>query len=87
MEGILRSSVTKVVYQITMIMSAVIRPVFPTTQPSLIYMITPKMVRTDGVYTPAKAPNFFALAMNRIFYASILIIYGNLKETGIVYNI
>ena len=34
-------------------------PAFPTTQPSLKYMMIPRIVRTFGVKTPPKTPNFF----------------------------
>lgn len=39
-------------------------PAFPTTHPNLRYMITPSMVRMDGVNTPPKAPNFFFMFKN-----------------------
>jgi hypothetical protein len=32
-------------------------PVWPTTQPNRRYMITPKMVRMEGVKTPPKVPS------------------------------
>ena len=37
---------------------------YPTTLPSLIYMITPSMVRSEGVNTPLKVPNFFVLTLS-----------------------
>ncbi len=39
------------------------RPAVPITQPKRKYMITPKIVRIEGVKTPAKAPNFLAIAI------------------------
>jgi hypothetical protein len=33
-------------------------PTFPTTQPNLKYMISPRIVSTLGVKTPRKVPNF-----------------------------
>ena len=39
------------------------RPASPTMYGSLIYMITPRIVRIEGVKTPPKVPNFPALAM------------------------
>jgi hypothetical protein len=33
------------------------RPTFPTTHPNLRYMITPKMVRMEGVNTPSNMLN------------------------------
>lgn len=38
-------------------------PAFPTTQPKRIYIMTPKMVRMEGVKTPSKVPNFFLLGI------------------------
>jgi hypothetical protein len=32
------------------------KPTFPTTQPNLRYMMTPRMVRMEGVNTPPKVP-------------------------------
>ena len=40
-------------------------PELPTTHPRRIYMITPKMVKMDGVKTPAKVPNFFVADINK----------------------
>jgi hypothetical protein len=44
-------------------------------------MITPRMVRIDGVNTPAKAPNFLAcdIATRDLFFVKIRI---NLKSKG-----
>ncbi len=42
---------------IRMISQAPIRPALPTTQPSRRNMITPRMVSSVGVKTPAKVPN------------------------------
>ena len=55
--------VTDIICAITIIARAYISPASPTTQPSRIYIITPRMVNIDGVNTPAKAPNFFACAI------------------------
>jgi hypothetical protein len=44
---------------IMMISQAPSNPAFPTTHPSLRYMITPSMVRSVGVNTPPNVPNFF----------------------------
>ena len=35
---------------------APLRPTFPTTQPNLRYMMTPRIVRIEGVNTPPKVP-------------------------------
>lgn len=58
-----------------MIPIAPIRPALPTTQPKRIYMITPKIVRIEGVKTPANAPNLFFSAMN-YWIGRILLILG-----------
>jgi hypothetical protein len=50
------------VERVTMI-KVPIRPTFPTTQPKRRYMITPKMVRIEGVKTPPKVPNPLLLAL------------------------
>ena len=42
------------------------RPALPTTQPNRMYIITPRMVRIDGVKTPPNVPNFFESAINFI---------------------
>ena len=41
------------------IIHAPISPAFPTTHPSLKYIITPSIVSKVGVKTPPKVPNFF----------------------------
>tara|TARA_R110002096_G_scaffold386418_2_gene580452 strand:+ start:178072 stop:178335 length:264 start_codon:yes stop_codon:yes gene_type:complete len=38
----------------TTIIKLPIRPTFPTTQPNLRYIITPRMVSKEGVKTPPK---------------------------------
>jgi len=43
-----------------MMRTAPTNPVFPTTQVSLKYMITPRMVSTSGVNTPPKVPNLLS---------------------------
>ncbi len=49
----------EITWAIIIIIIVPIRPALPTTQPILKYIITPKIVRIEGVKTPAKAPNFF----------------------------
>jgi hypothetical protein len=39
------------------IMRVPIRPTFPTTHPKRRYMITPRIVRIEGVNTPPKVPS------------------------------
>ena len=51
-----------------------INPTFPTTQPNLRYMITPRIVSKEGVKTPPKVPSlvelvlFIFLMFIRMFY-------------------
>jgi hypothetical protein len=42
--------------EMSMMSQAPRRPAFPTTHPSRRYMMTPRMVRSVGVKTPAKVP-------------------------------
>ena len=44
-----------------------IKPTFPTTQPNLRYIITPSMVRIEGVNTPPKVPKPELLGMIALF--------------------
>ena len=37
-------------------------PEFPTTHPNRRYMITPRIVRIEGINTPPNVPNFFMLS-------------------------
>jgi len=54
----IESAVSAVIdVQIVTMISVFARPTFPTTQPNRRYMITPRIVRIDGVNTPAKVPN------------------------------
>ena len=46
--------------EIIMINQVPKRPALPTTQPTLKYMITPRMVSKVGVNTPPKVPNFLS---------------------------
>jgi hypothetical protein len=39
------------------IKSVPMSPTFPTTQPNRKYMITPRIVRIEGVKTPPKVPS------------------------------
>ena len=39
------------------------RPTLPTTQPNLRYMMTPRMVRIEGVNTPPKVPKAWDLLL------------------------
>jgi len=48
----------------TIIPMAAIKPACPTIIGSRKYIITPKMVRIDGVKTPPKVPNLFDFAMS-----------------------
>lgn len=38
------------------------RPAFPRTQPKRWYMITPRIVKIEGVNTPKNMPYFFWMA-------------------------
>jgi hypothetical protein len=53
-------AVHKVIRNDTIIISQVpSSPALPTTQPILKYIITPSIVRIEGVKTPENVPNFF----------------------------
>jgi len=65
-EEILKPVVMEMTWAITTMMIDPHKPALPTTQPSLRYIITPKMVRIEGVNTPPKAPNFFLPLVNAI---------------------
>jgi hypothetical protein len=59
------NAVHVVIRKATIIIShAPSKPAFPTTQPSLRYMITPSIVRRVGVKTPPKVLNFLGAAMS-----------------------
>ena len=59
MEDIDKAVQNEMLLAIRMIAMAPSIPALPTTQPSLKYIIIPRMVRTFGVKTPPKTPNFF----------------------------
>jgi hypothetical protein len=46
-------------------------PTLPTTHPNRRYMITPKMVRIEGVKTP---PNVFSPADLWVFFVAIVLL-------------
>jgi hypothetical protein len=53
------------------IISAVQRPTFPTIQPKRKYMITPRIVRIEGVKTPRKVPNWCGLSGGPLFVVTL----------------
>jgi len=63
MDEILRPVVSEMMWARKMIAITPQRPAIPVTHPSLRYMITPRMVKSEGVKTPENAPNFFAFAI------------------------
>src|SRR5690606_39113181 len=58
MDEMLRPVVTEITCATAMIPRAMYRPALPTTQGRRMYMMTPRIVRIDGVNTPPKVPNF-----------------------------
>ena len=62
MDEILKPVETEIICANKIMTRALIRPAWPTTHPRRIYMITPKIVKMEGVNTPAKVPNFLGLA-------------------------
>ena len=60
----LKPVVTAITWAINIMAIVPKSPEFPTTQPNRMYMITPSMVKIDGVKTPAKVPNFFFADIN-----------------------
>ena len=62
----LKPVVTAITCAIRIITIAPIKPALPTTHPKRIYIITPRIVKTDGVKTPAKVPYFFFCGINKI---------------------
>jgi hypothetical protein len=58
--------VTEMIWAIRIIIMVPMSPALPTTHPNLRYIITPRMVSTEGTNTPPKVPNFWALAIEFI---------------------
>ena len=61
---------------IKIIATAPRNPAFPTTQPKRKYIIMPSIVKTSGVNTPAKVPNF-----EPVFFFPNAILF--MKETNL----
>ena len=62
-EATLSPVATEMMCATTMMAIVVHNPAWPTIVGRRRYMITPRIVRIDGVKTPAKVPNFFAPAI------------------------
>lgn len=58
MDEMLKPVATLMTWATRIITMEPIRPAWPTTHPKRMYIITPRMVRIEGVNTPAKNPNF-----------------------------
>jgi hypothetical protein len=59
----LKPVITEIMCAITMIPIVAQNPASPTIIGSRKYMITPRMVKMDGVNTPPKVPNLLTFAI------------------------
>lgn len=70
MEAIEREVRKVMLVEMVTIIKEPINPTFPTTQPKRRYMITPRIVRMDGVNTPSNVLNPSDLPLVSVFSAA-----------------